>query len=119
MRVVIVGASPRPDRTANQALHRLKAHGHDVALVNPRYTVIDGLACLATLQQVAGPVDTVTVYVNAAHSLGMEADIRACQPRRVIFNPGSENRELAHRLRASGIEVEEACTLVLLGTGAF
>jgi hypothetical protein len=49
----------------------------------------------------------------------MENALKTIKPRRVIFNPGTENPRLARSLRADGIEVEEACTLVLLQTGQF
>ena len=65
------------------------------------------------------PVDTVTVYVGKARSDGMLDEFLALGARRVIFNPGAENAELAAELREQGVEVLEACTLVLLATGAF
>lgn len=66
-----------------------------------------------------GEADTITVYVNPSVSSGLEEAFLRARPRRVIFNPGAENPDLADRLREAGIEVEEACTLVLLNTGQF
>jgi hypothetical protein len=64
-------------------------------------------------------IDTVTMYVNAALSTKYLQDLIDLKPRRVIFNPGSENPSLEKALVAKGILVEEACTLVLLRTGQF
>jgi uncharacterized protein len=61
----------------------------------------------------------VTVYVNAAISATMGEELKKINPRRVIFNPGSENSKLAKDLESSGIETENACTLVLLSTGQY
>jgi predicted CoA-binding protein len=71
------------------------------------------------LAQVTGPVDTVTMYVGAAISKGLADKLVSLNPKRVIFNPGAENPELQSRLTEAGIDVQEACTLVLLRTGQY
>ncbi len=118
-RVVIVGASDNPERYAHKAMRSLLEHGHEVVLVHPRLTMIEGRPVLAGLAQVTGRVDTVTLYVGPAISAGMAEALIAMQPGRVLFNPGAENPELAARLQSAGIATEEACTLVLLATEAF
>jgi predicted CoA-binding protein len=64
-------------------------------------------------------IDTVTMYVGAKNQPQFYDYIINLQPRRVIFNPGSENDEFEKMLQQKNIEVEEACTLVLLSTGQF
>jgi predicted CoA-binding protein len=118
-RVVILGASDKPERYAHQAQHLLVRHGHEVIPVHPRLKEIEGVPVVADLAQVAGPVDTVTMYVGPAISTGLNEKLIALKPRRVLFNPGSENPALSTQLRAAGIGTEEACTLVLLHTGQF
>lgn len=118
-RVVIVGASDRPDRYAHKAMLALQKHGHETVLVHPRLKEISGLQVHATLQEITDGVDTVTMYVGPAASAGMAADLIALKPRRVIFNPGTESPELKSELRNAGIRAEEACTLVMLATGQF
>jgi len=118
-RVVIVGATDKPDRYAHQAQVLLSGHGHEVVPVNPRLAAIEGVPVVADLAQVTGPVDTVTLYVGPAISTDMGEKLIALKPRRVLFNPGAENASLAARLRAVGIQTEEACTLVLLRSGQF
>ncbi len=119
MRVVVLGASDKPDRYAYLALKRLVAAGHEPVPVNPSLDSIEGIPVVKRLADVPLPVDTVTVYVGPERFVPMIDGILALKPRRVIANPGTETRELAERAAGAGIEYLEACTLVLLGTGQF
>ncbi len=118
-RVVIIGASNNPERYSHRALLLLRKHGHEVVPVHPRPAEIEGIPVVADVGLISGPVDTVTMYVGAAISSGLEDKLIAFKPRRVIFNPGAENAPLAGALQKAGIACEEACTLVLLNTGQF
>ena len=117
--VAIIGASDKPDRYAYKAAEMLESHGYQIVLVNPFKESIEGQPCLKDLNQFKGELDTVTVYVNAARFQEHLASILDKKPRRVIFNPGAEAPESYADLEQNGIEVEEACTLVLLSTGQF
>ncbi len=118
-RVVIVGASDKPDRYAHMALTLLRHYGHEVVPVHPRLKEIEGLEVVADLSDITVAVDTVTMYVGPAISGDLADKLISLKPRRVIFNPGAENAGLATKLEAAGISTEEACTLVLLHTGQF
>lgn len=118
-RVAIVGASDNPERYSHKALLLLRCHGHEVVPVHPKLTEIEGVAVVPDLSAIAGPVDTVTMYVGPAISAGLQEKLTALRPRRVIFNPGAENAPLQTALTKAGIVCEEACTLVLLNTGQF
>lgn len=118
-RVVIVGASDKPDRYAFQAFTMLREHGHEVVPVHPRLSEIEGVPVVSALSQVNGAVDTVTLYVGPVISSGLSEMLITLHPRRVILNPGTENPELESKLSAAGIHVQHACTLVLLRTGQF
>lgn len=118
-RVVIIGASDNPERYSHRALLLLRKHGHEVVPVHPRLAEIEGVPVVADVGLITGPVDTVTMYVGAAISSGLQDRLIALGPKRVIFNPGAENAVLAHALQKAGIACEEACTLVLLNTGQF
>ena len=118
-RVVVLGASDNPERYSHRALVMLREHGHEVVPVHPKLPSIEGIAVVSDLGSVTGAVDTVTMYVGPQISSGMADALLRLKPRRVIFNPGAENAGLADQLRAGGIECEDACTLVLLRTGAF
>lgn len=117
--IVIVGASNRPDRASYQLLQNLKRRGgYELILVHPRLTEIEGLPVHASLSSIPPGIDIVTLYVNASISQGMEAELERLRPVKVIFNPGAENSELGKILSRHGIEVEEACSLVLLSQNA-
>ena len=118
-RVIILGASNKPERYAHRAQTMLTKHGHSVVLINPGLKEIDGLPVMASLSEVTGEVDTVTVYVNQVISGAAAEQLLALKPKRVIFNPGTENEELAAKLTAAGISAVQACTLVLLTTNQF
>jgi predicted CoA-binding protein len=118
-RVVIIGASDNPERYSHQAQLLLRQHGHEVVPVHPKLTAIEGVPVVADVSAISGPVDTVTLYVGPQISLTLKDKLIALKPRRVIFNPGTENAALEEALMAAGIACEEACTLVLLRTGQF
>ena len=118
-RIIILGASNRPDRYAYKAFASLLKYGHEPVPVHPNLSEIEGVAVIPNLESVKGQVDTVTLYVNPTISEPLVDAIIALNPRRVIFNPGTESGELVERLEAAGIAAEEACTLVLLKTGQF
>ena len=117
--VVILGASTKPGRYSHMVQQALLEHGHNPVPVNPRYEDIDGIRCYRDLDSIAASIDTITVYVRPEILTGIaEALIRA-RPKRVIFNPGAEHRQVAAALEAEGIRVQNACTLVLLNTSSF
>lgn len=117
--VLVLGASPKPERYSFKAVELLRQYKHKVLPVNPYHSQVSGAPCIKRVSDVSESVDTVTVYIRAEQ---LEADIGALiglAPRRVIFNPGTESKALAAKLQQAGIGVEEACTLVLLRTGQF
>lgn len=115
---VVLGASPHADRYSYLAVVRLLAHGHPVVAVGNRSGAIQGLYIQRDLPQ-QGTVHTVTLYLNQTNQRDREEQILTLRPRRVIFNPGAENPAFADRLRRSGIEVVEGCTLVMLAAGTY
>lgn len=116
-RVVIIGASPKRERYSNMAQRLLMEKGHTVIPINPGQVEIEGVQVIRHLSEVQGPVDSVTMYVNAEVSRNLVADLIRIKPRRVIFNPGSESPLVAKALQEHRISVLEACTLVLIQTG--
>lgn len=97
----------------------LLEQGHTPVPVNPRYEEIDGVRCYPDLRSIPVTIDTITVYVRPVILTTMTEDLIQARPGRVIFNPGSESREVSARLEAEGISVRNACTLVLLSTSSF
>ncbi len=117
--VVILGASAKPLRYSNQALHRLLEKGYHITPVHPKLKTIEGIAVAANLQEVRQPVDTLTLYVGPQRLKPLIDGVIALRPGRVIFNPGTESKDLKQRLEQAGIYTLEACTLVLLRIGTF
>lgn len=119
MNVAVIGASDKPDRYSYKAVKLLEENGHTVFPVHPRIKSIDGLNVFPSIKNITPPIDTVTLYVAADVSSEIAADIFDCHPRRIIFNPGAENPQLAEQAQAKGIQTVEACTLVMLRTRQF
>lgn len=117
--VAVLGASPKPERYSNQAIHLLRQYGHTVVPVNPIQREIAGLPVAASLAAITQPVDTVTIYVSPSHLEPLVEGLLALKPKRVILNPGAEHPAVAARLERAGIATEKACTLVLLRTRQF
>lgn len=117
--VVILGASDKPERYAYKAQKMLVEYGYDVLPISRRVPEILGVATARHLLDVKPPIDTVTLYVGPAHLAPQVDALIALKPRRVIFNPGTEDAHIEQRLRDAGIITVEACTLVLLRSGQF
>lgn len=117
--VAVVGASSKPERYANMAQRSLMDDGYSVALVAPRGEAIMGVPVVRSLVECTDPVDTVTLYLGSARVGTILGDLLKVSPRRVIFNPGTENENVRSELEGHGIETLEACTLVMLRTGQF
>ncbi len=118
-RVAVLGASTNEERYSFQAVKMLGEYGHIPIPVHPKGHTVNGISGLKSLGDITGPIDTLTVYVNAKISSAELDHILELKPRRVVFNPGAENAELGKTLRENGIEVVEACTLVMLRTEQF
>lgn len=119
MNVAVIGASDKPDRYSYQAVKLLQQKGHKVYPVHQRIKDIEGTPVFASVTDIPDAVDTVTMYVAADISDKLAPSIIALNPKRIIFNPGAENPNLAAQAQAKGIKTLEACTLVMLRTGQF
>ncbi len=117
-KTLVLGATPNPARYAYLAVIRLKQYGHEVVPVGIREGQIEGIEIQQGTPAVEG-VDTVTLYLNAQRQRDYYDYIFSLKPRRIIFNPGAENPELAKLANERGIETVEGCTLVMLSIGAY
>ena len=118
LRTLVIGASTHPDRYSNQAVRLLRAYGHEVLAYGKQSGNIEDVA-ITSEWDASWKVDTITLYVNPMRQKDLEGPIIQLRPRRVIFNPGTENPEFSARLKELGIIAEEACTLVLLRIGKY
>jgi len=119
MNVAVIGASKKTDRYSYKAVMLLKEKGHSPYPVHPAIPAIEDITVFASLRKIPVQLDVVTLYLRASNQERVAEEILQSRPKRVIFNPGTENPPLAERLRMAGIEALDACTLVLLKTGQF
>ena len=117
--VVLLGASTKPERYAYMAATQLVNAGFAPTLVGQKAGEVAGRTIETDMAAVQGPIDTVTLYVGPGHQQELIDPILALKPRRIVFNPGTENPEFEAKATAAGVEVLEACTLVMLRTGQF
>lgn len=117
-RVLVIGASDNPDRYSYIATRMLLDHDHEPILMSNKKGELFGLEFIAPMTSLQD-IDTVTMYVSAKHQAPYYDYLYHLKPKRVIFNPGTENPELKTILESRGIQYEEACTLVLLSTGQY
>lgn len=117
-KTVVIGASPNPERYAFRATEKLKLHGHEVVAVGIKPGMI-GDTEIVTGRPAIADVDTVTLYVGPQNQPGWYEYIFSLHPKRIVFNPGTENPELEQLAASKGIEPLEACTLVMLSLGNY
>ena len=115
---LVLGASLNPDRYSNRAIHSLRQHNKEVAAVGLRNGTVADVEIYTGTPEFEH-IDTVTLYLNPQRQKEYYDYIINLQPRRVIFNPGTENMELIKLLKEQQIETEVACTLVLLSTSQY
>lgn len=112
-KTIVLGASTNPQRVSHEAVLRLKAKGYQVVPVGIKKGDIGGIDIVngtPAMEQ----VDTITLYLNPRRQKEYYDYILGLNPKRIIFNPGTENPELINLAKAANIETEIACTLVML-----
>jgi predicted CoA-binding protein len=115
---LVLGASPNPDRysfLATKFLHEKKYQVYPFGIKKGKI----GELTILNEWPVSGTIDTVTLYVGPAGQVEYYDAILALLPRRIIFNPGTENPDLQALATSKGIDTIEACTLVMLKTGQY
>ncbi len=117
--VAILGASDDPNRFSYKAFSQLKSHGYQPLPISTSVGDVEGVKTFAHLSDIKEPFHTLTLYIRPAISNEIKEEILRARPDRVIFNPGTENPDLADALRKQGTHVVNHCTLVLLAAGEF
>ena len=119
-KTVVLGASTNPERYAYLAANMLKENGHLIVPVGIKKGEVAGESILSISEkpQIEG-VDTVTLYLGPANQKEWYDYILSLKPKRILFNPGTENEELEKLAQENNIETEQACTLVLLRTNQY
>jgi len=117
-KTLVLGASLKPHRYSNMAMRRLQNYNHEVVPIGLRKGEVNGIEILKGKPEIEG-IDTVTLYMNPKRQVEYYDYILGLNPKRIIFNPGTENMELIELAQAKGIETEIACTLVMLSVGNY
>ena len=115
MKTLVLGASENKERYSNIAINMLKDYKHEVVAVGNRVGEVRGVP-FSKEKIDFDEVDTVTLYLGPQNQAEYYDYVDSLKPRRVIFNPGTENPDWISHLKENGIETEVACTLVLLRT---
>jgi len=115
---LVFGASTNPERYSNKAMRMLKEYNHSIVAIGGRENEFEGIKIMTGHPEFRG-IDTVTMYMGADRQAEHEDYILSLEPKRIIFNPGAENRSLMIKAREQGIEAIEACTLVMLRTDQY
>lgn len=117
-KTLVLGASESSTRYSNLAIKKLLSHGKAVVAIGKVAGKVDSVEIAAKPVE-TDEVDTVTLYLNPLHQKPYYDYILSLKPRRIIFNPGTENQELEDLAKKNGIESLEACTLVMLSMGKY
>lgn len=117
-KTVVLGASANPSRYSYLAVNKLSAYKHPVVAIGKRAGKVGEVDIITTHPEEKN-VDTITLYLNPTNQKPYYDYILSLQPKRIIFNPGTENDELYEMAKDKGIKPIEACTLVMLSTGQY
>ena len=112
-KTLVLGATSKPEKYAFKAISLLVEKGHSVIAIGQNAGEVAGVK-IKTKAIPLKNIDTITLYLNPARQRDYYNYIVEAKPKRVVFNPGTENPELYQLLELNGIQVEVACTLVLL-----
>lgn len=108
----------KPDRYSNLVLKRLVDNDIATEAYGLKLGEVSGVQIKNNLNDFQN-IHTITLYMNPQRQEAYYNAIVKLHPKRVIFNPGTENPEFYTILKKNAIEVEVACTLVLLATGQY
>lgn len=117
-KTLVLGATTKPEKYAFIAINKLVEKGHSVLAIGQNSGEVAGVK-IHTKQIPLANIDTVTLYLNPKRQVDYYNYIIETKPKRVIFNPGTENPQFYQLLQSNGIKVEVACTLVLLTTNQY
>jgi len=117
-KTLVLGASEKTDRFSNRAIHKLLQHGHAVEAIGAREGEVAGVKIHAD-QPAFTDIDTVTMYLAPENQKNYYSYILSLKPKRIVFNPGTENEDLEAFAQKQGIKTIEHCTLIMLDQGEY
>ena len=117
-KTLVIGASENPARYANKAVKMLRSHNQEVLAVGLRQGKILDVS-IDTQWPENETIDTITLYIGPQRQRQYFDKILNSNPKRIIFNPGTENPELINLAQNAGIATIIDCTLVMLQSGRY
>ena len=117
-KTLVVGASKNPERYSNKAIRALRSKGHEVLALGLREAIVEDVD-IFTDKKPLSAIDTITLYINPSNQKDLYEYLLSLDAKRIVFNPGTENPELAKLASDNGIEVVYGCTLVMLSLGKY
>lgn len=117
-KTLVIGASDNPSRYSFLAVQRLRSKGHPVVAIGHKKTIVEDV----TVETDPIPfvdIDTISLYLNPSHQPAYYDYILSLHPKRIIFNPGTENDELIALAEKQQIKTLQACTLVMLSSNLY
>jgi predicted CoA-binding protein len=118
-KTAVIGVTPNENRYAFKAVTKLTENEFPVVALGFRSGEVAGHSILMDWPKTIEGLKVVTMYIGPARQPDFYDYIIGLNPKKVIFNPGTENEEFYKKLEQHGIEFEEACTLVLLSTNSY
>ena len=117
-KTLVIGASTKPERYSNQAIRLLRRYDHPVEAIGLRSGQVADIEFKTGFPEL-NQIHTITMYVGQSRQPQYYDYLLGLKPKRIIFNPGTENDEFSELLEEQGVEVVEHCTLVMLNSGLF
>ncbi len=117
-KTLVFGASLKESRYSYKAIEKLRSYHHEVVAYGLRTGSVADVA-IDNIKKPYSAIDTITLYMNPERQREHYAYLMSLKPKRILFNPGTENPEFYELLKANDIFYEAACTLVLLATNQY
>ncbi len=117
-KTLVLGASPNSVRFSYKAVKSLQRHNIPVIPIGIKKGEIGGLEIIRDRPEIEN-LHTITMYIGPARQKEYYSWLISLQPKRIIFNPGTENPEFMQMAKNNGIEVLEDCTLIMLSSGKY
>lgn len=118
LKTLVIGASTNPQRFSYLAIKSLVKHNIEVVAIGFKQGEVDGIPIIVD-KPPFNDIHTITLYLNAERQREYLEYFISLKPKRIIFNPGTENGELIKIARANGIDLIFDCTLVMLNNGSY
>jgi uncharacterized protein len=113
--VAVIGASNDRRKFGNKAVRAFARQGYDVRPVNPNSPTVEGLTAYASVADIPGPIDLVTMYVPPDIGEQLLPAIASKHPAELWINPGAESDALLAKAAALGLQPIVACSILGVG----